>query len=412
MALTVAFAFVFVSRGLSDIWMVFLLPIEGEFHATRQQTTGVYSTYMLTTGLSAPLAALLLRRLGARISYGLGLTLITVATLFASRATQLWQLYLCVGVLSSVGLSMIGIVPASALIGHWFQLRMPTAMAVVYAGLGSGALLLVPLAQWSIQQQGWRETYETIGIAVAVLLVGTMLLPWRRIWGMPVEAPAAGSGTWPAGVGDGTGSAVGVLGVAITLRQAVARREFAGLTATFALTGFSMYMVSVQVIPLLVESGHAQLKAAATFGMTGMISVAGVMASGWLSDRFGLRPIALLSFSCSFVGILCLLGLSYENQDWLLFAFVAIYGVSQGARGPIVASLSNQLFRGPAAPSIYGVIYATSMVGAGIGAWASGFLHDVTASYRAGLLVAAVGIVLAAMPFALLRELRAPQPLR
>src|SRR5690606_33442438 len=117
------------------------------------------STYMLTSGLSAPLAAMLLRRFGPRFSYGLGVALVTVSTLLASRATGLWQLYLCIGVLCSLGLSSIGIVPASALIAHWFQRRMSTAMAAVYAGLGCGALLMVPLAQWSIERQGWRATY-------------------------------------------------------------------------------------------------------------------------------------------------------------------------------------------------------------------------------------------------------------
>jgi predicted MFS family arabinose efflux permease len=103
-----------------------------------------------------------------------------------------------------------------------------------------------------------------------------------------------------------------------------------------------------------------------------------------------------------------LLGLSYTASEWLLVAFVGTFGVAQGARGPIVASLSNRLFAGPSAAAIYGVIYASSMVGAAVGAWGSGFLHDVSASYRPALLVAAAGILLAAAPFAFQRALRGP----
>jgi predicted MFS family arabinose efflux permease len=394
--LALVFVFVLLSRGLAESWIVFLLPVEREFAATRQQTAGVYSTYMLVTGLSAPLAGLVLRRFGARFAYAFGMTVFAVATLVASRADALWQLYLCIGILCSLGLSTIGIVPATAIIGQWFTGRMSTAMGVVYAGLGSGALLLVPLAQWAIQHRGWRGTYLALSATAAVIAVVAACLPWRRIEkGRPrrhTAAPAASGRAEPT----------------ITLRQAVLRPEFAGLTATFVLTGFAMYGVTIQVVPMLVEAGEPQVKAAAAYGLAGMLSVCGVMGSGWLSDRFGLRPVALASFGCSLVGILFLLAHDVGNSDWLLAGFVIVFGIAQGARGPIVATRSNQLFRGPSAAAIYGVIYGCSMVGAALGAWTSGLLHDLTGSYRPGLLLSAVGIVLSALPFALQRSLSQP----
>lgn len=400
-ALMVAFGYVFVSRGIADTWMVFLLPIEQEFGATRQQTTGVYSVYMLASGLSAPLAGLILRQFGARICYAFGVALIAAAMMMASHAGGLIALYLSVGVLASMGIAAIGIVPASALIGRWYRHRMSTAMAIAYAGLGSGTLLMAPLAQWLIEWQGWREAYATIGWAVIALVVLTFLLPWRRLAGTTLSI--GGAAIQQSGDGDGA---------PITLRLALLRAEFIGLTASFGLTGFSMYIVIVQVVPFLVESGYAPLKAAAAFGFAGILSVVGVISSGWLSDRFGLRPIALISFCCTLVGIFCLFGLSYAISEWLLAAFVGVFGIAQGARGPIVASMSNRLFAGPAAAAIYGVIYATSMVGAGIGAWISGFLHDVSGSYRPALLLAAATIVLAALPFLLQRAFRSPAPIR
>ena len=182
--------------------------------------------------------------------------------------------------------------------------------------------------------------------------------------------------------------------------------------ATFGLTGFSMYVVIVQVVPFLVESCYAPLTAATAFGLSGMLSVGGVILSGWLSDRFGLRPIALLSFACTYAGTLCLLGLSYAVSEWLLAAYVGIFGIAQGARGPIIATMSNRLFTGPAAAAIYGVIYATSNVGAGFGAWLSGYLHDLSGNYRIALIVAATGILLAAMPFTWQTAFRSPTPIR
>lgn len=394
LALTTAFGFIFISRGIADSWMVFLLPVEQEFGVSRQQTAGIYSTYMLTTGLSAPLAGLMLRRFGARLNYALGVLLIGCAMLLAAQAHVIAELYIYVGVLASMGISAIGIVPASALIGHWYRHRMSVAMGAAYAGLGSGSLLMVPLTQWSIEWQGWRGTYTTMGWCLAVLLLLTLILPWHRLHGTGGAQGAAGD------------SAAGEVG--ITLRRALRRPEFIGLAVSFAFTGFSMYMVIVQVVPFLVESGYAPLKAATAFGLAGMLSVFGVISTGWLSHRYGLRPIALLSFACTFVGIFCLLGLSFRNSELLLVCFVGIFGIAQGARGPVVATMSNRLFPGPSAAAIYGVIFACSNVGAGIGAWISGYLHDASDSYRPALLLAAAGIALAAAPFLLQRAFRSP----
>jgi predicted MFS family arabinose efflux permease len=392
LALTTAFGFIFVSRGVADSWMVFLLPVEQEFGVSRQQTAGVYSTYMLSTGLSAPLAGLMLRRFGARLNYALGVLLIGCAMLLAAQANVIAELYIYVGVLASMGISAIGIVPASALIGHWYRHRMSVAMGAAYAGLGSGSLLMVPLAQWSIEWQGWRGTYTTMGWCLAVLLLVTLLLPWRRLHS--TGGGVASDSQAPEG--------------GITLRRAMKRPEFIGLAVSFAFTGFSMYMVIVQVVPFLVESGYAPLRAATAFGLAGMLSVVGVVSTGWLSHRYGLRPIALLSFACTFIGILCLLGLSFRNSELLLVCFVGIFGIAQGARGPVVATMSNRLFPGPSAAAIYGVIFACSNVGAGIGAWISGYLHDASDSYRPALLLAAAGIALAAAPFLLQRAFRSP----
>lgn len=396
LALITVFGFIFISRGIADSWMVFLLPVEQEFGATRQQTAGVYSTYMLTTGFSAPLAGLILRQFGARVNYALGVLLIGCAMFLAARAAAVIEFYMYVGILASMGISAIGIVPASALIGRWYRHRMSVAMGVAYSGLGTGSLLVVPLAQWWIEWQGWRSTYMTMGWCLAMLLAVTMALPWHRLAGAgPLRGQVTGGSADHAADG-------------LTLRQALRRPEFFGLALSFTFTGFSMYMVIVQVVPFLVESGYAPLKAATAFGLSGMLSVGGVISTGWLSHRYGLRPIALLSFTCTFVGIFCLLGLSFYRLEWLLACYVGIFGIAQGARGPIVATLSNRLFTGSSAAAIYGVIYACSNIGAGIGAWGAGYLHDVSASYRPALLVAAAGIVVATLPFLLQHAFRSP----
>src|SRR3546814_17374085 len=80
-------------------------------------------------------------------------------------------------------------------------------------------------------------------------------------------------------LGQPPGGSADPAGGGLTLRQALRRPEFFALALSFTFTGFSMYMVIVQVVPFLVESGYAPLKAAPAFGLSGLLSVGGVIRS-------------------------------------------------------------------------------------------------------------------------------------
>src|SRR5690349_5359394 len=140
-----------LGRGVGDSFMVFVLPLSDEFGWKRAQVASVYSAFLVVTGLAAPLTGMLIDRWGPRLVYCLGLVLLGLACFLGARLTQLWQFQACIGLLAGAGVSMLGMVPASMLISRWFRNRMSTAMGVAYAGFGTGTLLIVPLAQRSIE---------------------------------------------------------------------------------------------------------------------------------------------------------------------------------------------------------------------------------------------------------------------
>jgi MFS family permease len=101
-----------------------------------------------------------------------------------------------------------------------------------------------------------------------------------------------------------------------------------------------------------------------------------------------------------------LLAMTFQPSTALLVFFVVLFGLCMGTRGPIISSLSARYFAGPQVATIYGGIYSANAVGAAAGALTGGVLHDLTGGYRAGLAIALVFIVLAALPFWVVRELR------
>ena len=119
----------------------------------------------------------------------------------------------------------------------------------------------------------------------------------------------------------------------------------------------------------------------------------------WLGDRIGHQRTAFLSFASTSLGMAGLLGVALTGSSVGLAMFVLCFGLAQGARGPIVSSLSNRIYAGPAAATIYGTVYGMMAIGAGLGAWMGGALHDLTNAYWPLVLVSLALVGLAALPF-------------
>lgn len=366
-----------LSRGLIETFAVFLLPLSTEFATDRVALTGIYSTYMLVYGLTAPFIGVLIDKLGVRICYSLGLLLVGSGLVLASEAQALWQLYLLVGAVCGAGTAALGMVPASVLASRWFERRLPTAMSMLYAALGFGVLVFSPLSQWLIDAGGWRDAYRTLGIVPLVVLPLTLLLPWRRIL---AGAPALSERRARAAAGASLRAALG---------QALREPDFWRLAGVMFFTTLATFTVMIQLVAYLVEVGFAALVAASVFGLLGIISTVGMMTVGMLAERFGERRIATLSYSCSIVGV----GLLALLEAWpgmaMLTAFVLLFGTVSGSRGPLVAVLSSRRFAGNAQATVYGSVLLAMGIGGAIAGWATGALHDATGAYHAGFALSA-----------------------
>jgi MFS family permease len=383
-----------VGRGVADAFMVFVLPLSEEFGWQRAQVTSVYSIFLIVTGLAAPLTGMLIDRWGARIVYPLGLMLLGSACLLAATLSKLWQFQLVIGLMSGMGVSMLGMVPASMLISRWFRDRMSTAMGVAYAGFGTGTILVVPLAQHAIELQGWRDTYWMMGVVALALLPLLVLLPWQRITG---ESPRK-STTQPDTVSATRGG----------VRAAIRTREYWQIVQLFSFTSMTTFAVITQVVPFLVQSGLSPLAAASAFGSAGLLSIFGIMTAGFAADRFGFRRTVTASFAGTFLGIVSLLVFSWMPAPWLVIAFVIGFGSAMGARGPIVSSLAARHFGGAGFATIYGTMFAWMSTSGAAAAFIAGWLYDLTGGYGAGLLFAMATVLVAVSPFWSSRPLSGP----
>lgn len=383
--LAACFALNMFGRGLGDTYAVFLLPLERQFGWSRSEVTSVYSIYLLVHGFTAPLVGLVFDRLGPRWVYGAGMSCLGAALFLAGGLTSLWQFYIFIGALVGVGVSLNGMVPGSALLSRWYREKLSSAIGIAFSATGVGTILFVPIAQSLIGAYDWRLTYRIFGLAVLILVPAVLLLPWKRFaQGSPLHRHEQRQGK----AGEGW-----------TLKKALRAPVFWGLALMFFCTAVAMFSVLVQLVAFFIDAGFSPLTAASAYGFLGLLSAISVMSSGFVSDRFGYRQTVTGSFAGTAAGMGLLVLTTYFPSAALLAVFVALFGLCMGTRGPIISSVAARYFAGPRVATIYGVIYSANAIGAAIGSYMGGLLHDLTGGYGVGLAAALAFIGIAAAPF-------------
>lgn len=368
-----------VGRGVTETFAVFLLPVQKALGATRPEMTATYSIYMLAYGLAAPFAGQLIDRVGARVTYASGLVALGLGYVLAGSITAIWQYYLCIGLLGGIGAAALGMVVASSLLSRWFVRRIGSIMSLPYAAVGAGMLVFPPVTQILISTYDWRFAHRAIGVTVLALLIPVLILPlsamsrgsseWQSV---RQQAGSASTGPWP-------------------LAKAIRTGAFWGLFSAYFWTSVAAYSILPQSVAYLTEYGFDPLFAASAFGFTGALSTIGIIAVGWLSDRLGRLGTVTITYMISILGTLSLIFVAVWPKAILVYGFVILFGLMQGARGPIIVALVSVLFRGGAVGTIFGALSLALGLGAGAGSLISGMLHEATGTYFASFALGVIG---------------------
>jgi MFS family permease len=165
-----AFLHIGVGRGLHGTFGVFFVAMLDAFGWSRAATAGVISLAIIFEGACLPWAGGLIDRLGGRKTLISGGLVLAVGLGFASTVSALWQFYFWIGIVSAVGIALIGMVPHVAIISREFPERRGTALGIAWAGGGVGIVMLVPVTQLMIDKWGWSPAYLGLA-AITVLLV-------------------------------------------------------------------------------------------------------------------------------------------------------------------------------------------------------------------------------------------------
>ena len=384
-----AFAVLLAAASFRSTTGVLLEPLENEFGWTRGITSGAVSLNLALYGLTAPFAAAFMQRFQMRQVVATALLLVT----FGSAATVFihspWQLYVTWGLAIGFGTGSMAVVFGAIVANRWFVKNRSLVTGIFSAASATGQLIFLPLFAWLAEHQSWR--YASLTTASASLV----LVPF--VWALLRDRPAD-IGLVPYGADasyvseeithkrlwDAASSTFSLF------RQAVPSSAFWILMGSFFVCGWTTNgLIQTHFVPAAHDHGMPATTAASLIAFVGVFDLIGTIASGWLTDRvnprylliayYGLRGLALLS-------VPVVLG---PGIEWPLLFFIVFYGLDWVATVPPTVQLCREAFGLERSGILYGWVFASHMVGAGVAASFSGWIRQTQGDYSIAWFVAA-----------------------
>ncbi|MFZ9416127.1 MAG: MFS transporter [Alphaproteobacteria bacterium] len=303
----------------------------------------------------------------------------------AAQATALWHFVLLQGLLIGFLGSSTVFGPLVADISLWFDRRRGMAVGICASGNYLAGTIWPPLIQAGIDSIGWRATYVAVGIAcVATMLPLAMVLRRPPPPAKPSVAGAGEAGAMP-----------------VSARTLQALLIVAGLTCCLA-----MAMPQVHIVAYCGDLGYGVARGAEMLSLMLGFGVASRLASGWICDRIGGVKTLLLgsAFQCAAL----LLYLPFDGLT-SLYVVSILFGLSQGGIVPSYAIIVREYMPASEAGTRVGLVLMSTIVGMAIGGWLSGYIFDLTGSYRAAFL-AGIGWNLVNLSIALWLLANRPAP--
>ncbi len=406
----VGFTFVMTALAYGSTYYsfsVFFVALLKEFGWNRSLTASAYSFFLLVLGFAGPFVGSMVDRFGPRRVFLAGSSVLGVGLVLCSLIHRWWEFYLSYSIVTAIGAGSIGFVPNATLIQQRLREKRGWAMGVLSSGIGFGIFTCVPSIQLLINRMGWRMTYRVTAVFIPVV---TFLMVAAFLKDSP--------GSTPSGHGNGIDvSRVEKESLIVnkewasrtwTIRQAVNTRPFQFLWASLFLSNFTIHSVLTHQVAFFIDRGLGALFASYVAGTIGVVSIAGKIFWGGLSDRIGREATYLAGTVCSVSGIVSLIVFNTFPSTTISYVFAISYGLGYAAVTVLTPLIAADIFEGPAYGSILGALFIAISLGGACGVWFTGFIYDQVRSY-----IPAFVILIALTLFALLNVwMAAPRKIR
>ena len=360
-----------VVLGNSSMYVVsVVLPaVQAEFGIGRADASLPYTLMMICLGLGGLWTGKMADKHGLTPVLLLGAAAVCAGFVGAGMASSIWLFGLAHGLMGLIG-SAATFAPLMADTALWWNRRRGIAVAICASGNYIAGSFWPPVVQYGIESIGWRNTYTGMGLVCGV---GMALLALRMRQRPPMvqTAPAAA-----AGVATVTADRSRPFGVSPGRAQLLL--FIAGIACCVA-----MSMPQVHIVAYCTDLGFGAARGAEMLSLMLASGIVSRLVSGMICDRIG--GIRTLLLGSALQGIALLLFLPFDGLV-PLYIVSAMFGLFQGGIVPSYAIIIREYFDPHEAGARVGSVIMATLLGMALGGWMSGWIFDLTGSYKAAFL--------------------------
>ena len=384
LVLTSFVGFLYFSAMFGSI-SVLIGPISAEFGWSRTLVSAGLTMSSLTTAVLSPFFGILIDRYGTRklALPGLAVSAFAISSFALANGSPtqwlvLWAIY------ALVSLSVKTTIWTAAVAGVFDKAR-GLALAITLAGATAAHAIMPVLANFLVEDFGWRLAFVWIGFGGAGI---ALVLSYFFLFDVHDRQRMASSGGGPSARPNLPG-----LSLAQAWRDSALWRIGISIFVIMALT----IGLLVHQIEILVEVGVTRTNAAWLASLAGAMGIVGKIVTGVLLDRMHGNWVGGITMTSAALAFAILLT-SAQSTPLLIFAML-VNGYTAGAKLHIASYLTVQYSGMKNFGKIYGVITSMVSAGSGIGPVLAGVIYDATGGYGAFLGAGAVGLALSGLMF-------------
>ncbi len=360
-----AIAVVISTIGGAGMWsvQVALPAIQQDFGVSRAEATLPYTLVTVGFAIGGVFMGRLADRFGVRLPLIISAIALGAGYVLAGLSQNLIQFALAHGILIGALGTSATFGPLMADTSHWFAKRRGIAVAIAASGNYLAGAIWPPVVQHFIGTDGWRETHIGLGILIAVTMLPLALL-------LRVAAPRVQH------VDGATLQTPRSLGLSPTALHVLL--SIAGVACCVA-----MAMPQVHIVAYCGDLGYGAARGAEMLALMLGFGIISRVGSGFIADRIGgLRTLLLGSV---LQGVALMLYAIFDGMT-SLYVISALFGLFQGGIVPSYAIIVREYFPPREAGMRLGIILMATLFGMALGGWMSGFIFDLTGSYRLAFL--------------------------
>lgn len=339
-------------------------------------TAFAIALHNLVWGFTQPFAGAAADRWGAAPVVAFGAVAFAAGLVLTALASSGLMLVLGLGILVGIGVSCttFGVV-LTALGRAAPPEKRSMAMGLASAGGSLGQVLLVPLSQWVTDLSGTAASLLVLAACLlAVAPLGLVLDRQGR------SAPAQAEPAMP---------------LRAAVAQALGHRGYRLLTLGFFTCGFQLAFIGTHLPNYLLLCHMPAGLGATALALVGLFNMIGSWGCGWLGGRF--RQQQVLGWLYLIRGAAIAAFFLAPKSEASVVVFAAVMGLTWLGTVPLTSGLVAKMFGVRHLGTLFGVCFLSHQIGSFLGAWAGGFVFDVTGSYSLVWIATAIAGLVAAL---------------